>query len=262
MENPPPFSIETIIGKAALSLSQLEASRFRHNVNVELKAEKDARLIGTQHSQDGKSLDHNELDFPGARKTGGAGHNALRKEIERMGILGPAYANSTKTNILGMQRKWKNFLVPTFNLQLPNSNGKPVLGFDGLLMLLQVRLSGIYLLGYTGGCPAEFVDNEKKPPKDAGFDEVFAPSALTRLRRDNKDPDREAQTENLWLLADMLSQAMARQKCLKALCYEDILLAVFRHPETSSDVWVMAVKLVHHKGEHRRLKLYVSAFVS
>ncbi|KAL4061717.1 hypothetical protein V8B97DRAFT_1878926, partial [Scleroderma yunnanense] len=68
--------------------------------------------------------------------------------------------------------------------------------------------------------------------------------------------------ENLWLLAGMLSQAMARQKRLKALCYEDILLAVFRHPETNSDVWVMAVKLVRHKGEHRRLKLYVSAFVS
>jgi hypothetical protein len=53
---------------------------------------------------------------------------------------------------------------------------------------------------------------------------------------------------------DLLCQETLGRGRPKALCYEDILLMVVRHPETGRDVLAMAVKFIHHKGADNRPK--------
>jgi hypothetical protein len=118
----------------------------------------------------------------------------------------------------------------------------------------RVQLHGILLLlAYTGGRPAEFVGNESKPPKEA--EEIFGPKAiLNRARNDGDSADDDPPDEKSGILENLLSQAVTSRGRPKALCYEDVLLSIVRHPETGKDVPVMAVKLVHHKGADRRPK--------
>ncbi|KAK4188171.1 hypothetical protein QBC35DRAFT_383231, partial [Podospora australis] len=41
----------------------------------------------------------------------------------------------------------------------------------------------------------------------------------------------------------------------KALCYEDIMLMVVRHPETGEDGLAMSVKFIYHKKADNKPKL-------
>ena len=41
-----------------------------------------------------------------------------------------------------------------------------------------------------------------------------------------------------------------------ALCYEDILLMVVRHPQTGEDVLAMSITFIHHKGADNKPKPY------
>ncbi len=50
------------------------------------------------------------------------------------------------------------------------------------------------------------------------------------------------------VLEGILTQETEGRRRPKALCYEDVLLMVVRHPETGEDVLAMAIKLIHHKG--------------
>ncbi|KND86871.1 hypothetical protein TOPH_08481 [Tolypocladium ophioglossoides CBS 100239] len=84
---------------------------------------------------------------------------------------------------------------------------------------------------YTRGRLAEFVDGEKKPPKDGSLEELFGPAAAEDDSDNEKAPDEKSR-----LLADMLSRTTKKRGRPKALCYEDILLAVVRYPETDRDV--------------------------
>lgn len=42
----------------------------------------------------------------------------------------------------------------------------------------------------------------------------------------------------------------------KALCYEDILMMLVRHPVTGLPVLAMAIKFIHHKGADKKPKPY------
>lgn len=44
----------------------------------------------------------------------------------------------------------------------------------------------------------------------------------------------------------------------KALCYEDILMMLVRHPVTGLPVLAMAIKFIHHKGADKKPRPYGS----
>ncbi|KAN0072770.1 Protein of unknown function (DUF3435) domain containing protein [Elaphomyces granulatus] len=47
-----------------------------------------------------------------------------------------------------------------------------------------------------------------------------------------------------------------------ALCYEDILLMVVRHPQTGEDVLAMSITFIHHKGADNKLKPTIFFFTT
>ena len=166
-------------------------------------------------------------------------------------------------------------LIPLYGLQPPNVRGKDVANSDTLLALLtfnikydtgifssekhRVQLPGCYLgLAFTGARAAEFVDGEKRSSQDGCLQELFPRAPL---RSDNKDDDKnddKGPNEHSRLLEELLSQETASRGRPKALCYEDILLMVVRHPETGGDVLAMSIKFIHHKGADNKPKPYVT----
>ncbi|KAK0637170.1 FluG domain-containing protein [Bombardia bombarda] len=155
-----------------------------------------------------------------------------------------------------------------FGLRKPNINGKPVASVDTLLCLLiyniaydtavvpneghRVQLAGCYIfLATTGVRPAEIVHNDPSKPKDGTWEELYGRKAI---RQEPEDGDDEAPDEHSTLLEDLLCQETLGRGRSKALCYEDILLMVVRHPETGKDVHAMAVKFIHHKGADNKPK--------
>ncbi|KAK6841024.1 hypothetical protein PG987_001884 [Apiospora arundinis] len=164
--------------------------------------------------------------------------------------------------------KWHDAtLVPLFGLRPPNIDGKAVLNSDGLLALLafniaydtgtfaterqRLNLAGIYqILGYTGARPGELVDNETRKPLDGSYEDLFGP----KRSNGSHDDDDQVLDEDSQLLEDILSRETTGRGRPKALCYEDIRLMVVRHPETGLDVFAMAVKFIHHKGEDNKPK--------
>jgi hypothetical protein len=167
--------------------------------------------------------------------------------------------------------KWHDtVLVPRYGLRPPNINGKPVVGPSDLLALLtfniaydegifsierhRINLPGIYLfLSYTGARPAEIVDNEKKKPKDGSYEDLWDEGVRSRDEEDS-DETGAALDKSSQVLEGILTQETEGRGRPKALCYEDVLLAVVRHPETGEDVLAMAVKLIHHKGADHKPK--------
>ena len=110
----------------------------------------------------------------------------------------------------------------------------------------RVQLSTIYLLlGYTGARSGEFVYNERKQPKEAI--EIFGPAALSCLRQPDGSNDKEQGESHL--LTQIVAVSNRKRGRSKAFCYEDILLSVVRDPNTGKDIHVLAIKLIHHKGE-------------
>jgi hypothetical protein len=155
-------------------------------------------------------------------------------------------------------------LVSYFKLQPPNSSGKDVADAGDLLALQtfnfafdtgvfalerhRIQLSACYLiLAYTGARPAEIVNGEKKKPKDGSWEELFGPKAIEGTSKG--DGHDEA-----GLLEKLISQQTTNRGRPKALCYEDILLMVVRHPETGRDVLMMSIKFSHHKGADNKPK--------
>ena len=60
------------------------------------------------------------------------------------------------------------------------------------------------------------------------------------------------------VLSRLLLQETAQRGRPKALCYEDILLMIVRHPKTGRAIPAMAIKFVHHKGCDNKPKPYVT----
>ena len=72
------------------------------------------------------------------------------------------------------------------------------------------------------------------------------------------DPDEKAQDDDASrLLKEMLCQETTGRGRPKALCYEDVLLMVVRHPDAGTDVLAMSIKFIHHKGADNNPKPYV-----
>ncbi|KAK0367771.1 FluG domain-containing protein [Colletotrichum limetticola] len=170
-------------------------------------------------------------------------------------------------------------IVPHFNLRAPNTDGKPVLGVEDLRAILtfniaydmgifqlerqRVQLAGCYqILCYTGARPGELVQNERKKPQDGSVDELFKTRGLesTNARHHNSpksiegDDEVGAEDEGSLLLNGLLLQETVGRGRPKALCYEDILLMIVRHPVTGAPTPAMAIKFVHHKGADNKPK--------
>jgi hypothetical protein len=71
------------------------------------------------------------------------------------------------------------------------------------------------------------------------------------------DDGEKLSDEEAKMVGEMLSTETLGRGRPKALCYEDILLMVVRHPVMDEDVLVMAVKFIHHKGADNKPKPYV-----
>ncbi|KAK4116055.1 FluG domain-containing protein [Canariomyces notabilis] len=266
----------------------------------------------------------------------------LRKQLKDTQLLKPNYADSTKSNISGLLRKWKSYckaaersgtwqdvikevdrdtvmdfleylcqtgkiqsqgtsweyfrqfkqlyatvtrrdmvkqdtreikkwhdtvLVRRYKLRAPCIHGKDVADSNTLLVMLTFNIkydTGVFpnerhrvqLLGcnqglaFTGARPAEFVDGEKKSRKDGCLDEIFPCEAIGG-HSNNED---EGIDEDSRLLENLILQETANRGRPKALCYEDILLMVVKHPETGEDVLAMSIKFIHHKGADNKPK--------
>lgn len=147
-----------------------------------------------------------------------------------------------------------------------------------------LNLPGCYLfLACTGCRPAEIVNNEKKKPKDGSWEEIYGPEAIypsdqkramgrKQLQFDDEhvaaqvgagedDDVEEVADEDAKAVEEMLSTETLGRGRPKALCFEDILLMVVRHPVTGENVHVMAVKLIHHKGADNKPKPYVLVLI-
>lgn len=153
-------------------------------------------------------------------------------------------------------------LIPRFDLRAPNVDGKPVLNVDSLRVILVFNIaydtsvrplelqrlndSGCYMIiCYTGVRPAELVHNERKPPKDGSLDELFGSKAVMGADDDaDEEPDDPDSTE----LCTLLLKETVRRDRVKALCYEDILMMIVRHPVTGRATLAMSIKFIHHKG--------------
>jgi hypothetical protein len=170
----------------------------------------------------------------------------------------------------------RQVLIPRFSLKPPNADGKPVVSVDELRLILtyniafdisifaserqRIQLPACYLiLSYTGARPAELVDGERKKPKDGSLEELFGSKVVEddecAKGSDESAPDEASRELDKLLLAETVGRGRP-----KALCYEDILLMIVRHPVTEQDIPVMAIKFVHHKGSDNRPKPYVFAF--
>ncbi|ORY68698.1 FluG domain-containing protein [Pseudomassariella vexata] len=172
-----------------------------------------------------------------------------------------------KESLLICSQYHDRVLVPRFGLRPPNIDGKPVLNVDSLRVILvyniaydtsifplelhRLNLSNCYqILCYTGARPAELVDNERKKPKDGSLEELFGTKAVMSAERpggeveEEEDEDEDDSSEVGKLL---LRETIGRDRP-KALCYEDILLMIVRHPVTGRAVPAMSIKFVHHKG--------------
>lgn len=163
-------------------------------------------------------------------------------------------------------------MVPEFGLRAPNIDGKPVLNVDSLRTILtfniaydagifhlelhRINLAACYqLLCYTGVRPAELVNGERQKPKDGSIEKLFGQKVVMSSSGDEgaETPADAASAE----LTKMLSQETTGRGRPKALCYEDILMLIVRHPVTGRPLPAMAIKFIHHKGADNKPKPYV-----
>ncbi|KAL7952160.1 hypothetical protein V8C34DRAFT_299967 [Trichoderma compactum] len=169
---------------------------------------------------------------------------------------------------------FETVLIPKFKLRRPNTKGKPVLNTDTLRVLLtfniaydtsslklgriRLQLSACYqLLCYTGVQPAELVEAERKTPKDGSFEKLFNSKVIQPTNDDGgggDDDSTEASDEQSRRVSELLLQEHISRDRSKALCYEDILLMIVRHPETHQACVAMAIKFIHHKGADKKPK--------
>lgn len=124
----------------------------------------------------------------------------------------------------------------------------------------RVQLIGCYqILCYTGARPAEIVDGERKKPKDGSTEILFRRKAVQSTSSDDGEGDGEGQVlldKHSKLLEDLLSQETVGRGRPKALCYEDILMMIVRHPVTGRCMPAMAIKFIHHKGADNKPRPY------
>ncbi|PCD28577.1 hypothetical protein AU210_011136 [Fusarium oxysporum f. sp. radicis-cucumerinum] len=160
---------------------------------------------------------------------------------------------------------YRRVCIPRFGHRPPNIDGKPVLNVDNLRVILtfniafdtsifpgerhRISLAGCYqLLCYTGARPAELVDGERKKPKDNSLDELFGHKTSHSSSMENGTDPELSSNEKANLVEGLLTQETMGRGRPKALCYEDILMMIVRHPVTGRCIPAMAIKFIHHKG--------------
>ncbi|RYP47628.1 hypothetical protein DL768_006344 [Monosporascus sp. mg162] len=155
-------------------------------------------------------------------------------------------------------------------------DGKPVIGAADLKVIAtfnivydtclfpserqRIQLWSCYLLlSYTGARPVELVNGERRDPKDGSRKELFYPKAGTYSEQvaadDDIAPDKVSQK-----LYNLLSREIKGRYRPKALCYEDIMMMMVRHPQTGQTIPAMAIKFIHHKGTNRKPKPIIFFF--
>ncbi|KAM0742721.1 hypothetical protein ACQRIT_002898 [Beauveria bassiana] len=221
-------------------------------------------------------------------------HAANRECLSIVRFVKPKYSAETEINVSGIFGRWKryakiaykpilepaanlgaatayhrNVLIPRFNLRAPNIDGKPVLNVDSLRVILtfniaydtsvfslgrhRIQLAGCYqLLCYTGVRPAELVDGERKGPKDGSLEILFGQKVIQEVEN-NGSADQTLDKQSVELNKMLLQETIKRGRP-KALCYEDILLMLVRHPTTGKPALAMAIKFIHHKGADNKPK--------
>ncbi|KAF4333756.1 hypothetical protein FBEOM_12422 [Fusarium beomiforme] len=160
---------------------------------------------------------------------------------------------------------YRRVCIPRFGHRPPNIDGKPVLNVDNLRVILtfniafdtsifpgerhRISLAGCYqLLCYTGARPAELVDGERKKPKDNSLEELFGHKTSHSSSAENGVDPELSSDEKANLVEGLLTQETMGRGRPKALCYEDILMMIVRHPVTGRCIPAMAIKFIHHKG--------------
>jgi hypothetical protein len=172
---------------------------------------------------------------------------------------------------------YNSVLIPRFDHQPPNKDGKPVFNVVSLRLHVTYNLAfdtktfpgerhrlnmhGCYqLLCYTGARPAELVNAVRSKPKDGSAGVLFGCKAVHSTPDDDADQapalDEESKT-----LDDLLAQETVVRGRPNALCYEDIQMMIVRHPDiTKGCILAMAIKFIHHKGADNKPKPYVLFF--
>lgn len=183
-----------------------------------------------------------------------------------------SHTESLLHNMLTICQYHHNVLVPRFRLRAPNIDGKAVLNVDSLRVILtfnmaydagtfdlerhRIQLAACYqILCYTGARPAELVDGERKKPKNGSIEKLFG-TKVVQADGDTSEEAGDALDEGSQKAEELLSMETTKRGRPKALCYEDILMMLVRHPVTGLPVLSMAIKFVHHKGADRKPKPY------
>ena len=173
--------------------------------------------------------------------------------------------------MLILSQYYRRVCIPRFGHRAPNIDGKPVLNVDNLRVILifniaydttifpgerhRINLAGCYqILCYTGARPAELVDGERKRPKDGSVEEIFGHKAVQASSSEDGEDEAPPSDEDAKLLHDLLTQETVGRGRPKALCYEDILMMIVRHPVTGRCIPAMAIKFIHHKGADNKPK--------
>ncbi|KAH8882112.1 hypothetical protein GQ53DRAFT_753940 [Thozetella sp. PMI_491] len=193
-------------------------------------------------------------------KSWGTSQEYIRQFQQLYTTINGCYPN--RNDVKELYKYHDRVLVPRFDLRAPNIDGKPVLNVDSLRVILVFNIAydtsirplelqrlndaGCYMIiCYTGVRPAELVHNQRKPPKDGSLKELFGAKAVMET---DDDVDEEPDDPDSAVLCALLLQETVRRDRPKALCYEDVLMMVVRHPVTGRATLAMALKFVHHKG--------------
>ncbi|KAH7012294.1 FluG domain-containing protein [Microdochium trichocladiopsis] len=165
--------------------------------------------------------------------------------------------------------KWhKTVVIPRFKLHPPNMKEQPVVNADDLHALLVFNIAfdrGIFAterhrvinlpgicqaLSGTGARPAEFVFNEKRVPNGKLRKQLFGDNG----HDDDDDDDEQCLDDASKAIQKLLRQETVGRGRPKCFCYEDIRLIALRDQADGGTTFVLAMKLIHHKGEDRKPK--------
>ncbi|KAI0128263.1 hypothetical protein BJ170DRAFT_682059 [Xylariales sp. AK1849] len=141
--------------------------------------------------------------------------------------------------------KWTEILVP---VSISQGFWRKVRAYD----IWPANCGGpYYFICYTGVWPAELVNHERKAPKDGSLDELFRAKAVILAEvgavDDGQEHEEPMDEGCLQIYALLLKETAGRYRP-KALCYEDILVMIVRHPVTGQDTLAMSIKFIRHKG--------------
>ncbi|RYP03294.1 hypothetical protein DL764_005235 [Monosporascus ibericus] len=194
-------------------------------------------------------------------------HAAHRKQLEGIHFVQSKFSAEHEINVTGIFGKWKRYCtekdVGEWKVTLQNIGRELIMDFFLFVCeSYKVRSWGtskVYIRQFqefyttVTARPAELVNGERRDPKDGSRKELFHLKAGTYFEQvaadDDIAPDKVSQK-----LYSLLSRETEGRGRPKALCYEDIMMMMVRHPQTGQTIPAMAIKFIHHKGADRKPK--------